>query len=220
MSETSEFDILGGLLPQLDAEGYEVYINPNKTLLPPFMQNYRPNAIAFRRDKNLAIEISRREPHRLERVKRAIELFKDQPNWSLRVVWVDPASSISPVPPQSNATLKIRLDELRSLTATGHTTPALLLGWATFEAVARVVVGEPFERPQTASRLIQLLTGDGYISQADAKWLNNLAVKRNKLAHGDFEVEVEASDLNDFAAKIEELLLLKNQTAEISMHPR
>jgi hypothetical protein len=179
MPETSEFEILQGMLPQLTAEGYEVYIRPGRALLPPFMHGYTPDAVAFRSDKNLAIEVSRRAPDRLERIQRADALFRNQPKWELRVVWLDPATSIASVP--------------------------VLLGWATFEATARAMLTERLERPQTAGRLLEILASDGYVTPSAADRLRVLAEKRNKLAHGEFQVGITQAELSSFCALIESL---------------
>ena len=39
--------ILELLTPQLEAEGYTIYLEPPRQLLPGFMQGYTPDAIAL-----------------------------------------------------------------------------------------------------------------------------------------------------------------------------
>jgi hypothetical protein len=48
--ETSEATLLESVLPDLEAEGFEVFANPSPPLLPPFMRDHSPDAIALRKD--------------------------------------------------------------------------------------------------------------------------------------------------------------------------
>jgi hypothetical protein len=47
----SEDVIFQMLLPRLEAEGFRVLVHPPYSVLPPFMQGYRPDAIAIKADK-------------------------------------------------------------------------------------------------------------------------------------------------------------------------
>ena len=58
--QVTEFDAIQQLVPELQAEGYEVFLQPSQAQLPPFLKNYSPDAIALSRDKNLAIEVIRK----------------------------------------------------------------------------------------------------------------------------------------------------------------
>jgi hypothetical protein len=137
MAATTEYDFLQRMLPQLEAEGYEVYLRPDSKFLPAFLQGYRPSAIALRHDKNLAIEVSRRSGPRTDRIDSVSKLFKDQPRWELRIVWLDPATHIGALPLQSASTVKAQVVEMRQLIDGGHLSASLLLGWATLEAGRR-----------------------------------------------------------------------------------
>jgi hypothetical protein len=54
---TRERDFLENLLPQYEAEGFSVFLHPSSTMLPTFMERYRPGAIAIKPDKKIAIEV-------------------------------------------------------------------------------------------------------------------------------------------------------------------
>ena len=60
MSATErEQRVLDLITPRLKAEGYAVFTHPSRDLLPAFMQDYQPDAIALGRPKNIAIQIAR-----------------------------------------------------------------------------------------------------------------------------------------------------------------
>ncbi len=96
--ETTERQILIGLLPGLQADGYEVYLHPNPQMLPEFFGSYMPDAIALRSDRNLAIEVVRQSKRSERTLKKIRNLFKDQSDWRLKVVLATPASAIAEKP--------------------------------------------------------------------------------------------------------------------------
>ncbi|HJQ59215.1 MAG TPA: hypothetical protein VJ890_20075, partial [Vineibacter sp.] len=51
-SIAQEAQVLESIVPKLEADGYSVYLHPSPDLLPPFMKNYVPDAIALGRPKN------------------------------------------------------------------------------------------------------------------------------------------------------------------------
>ena len=205
MTEATEFDILQGMLPQLEAEGYDVFVRPNKTVLPPFLKDQAPDAIALKPGKNVAIEISRRTPQANVKLQRTIALFNNHPEWELRIVWVEPTTLEVALPVQTAQAVQKRIAEIQDLGRSGHLETSLLLGWATFEAVARTVMSKQFERPQTSGRLVQLLASEGYLTPAEADQMRLLADKRNKLSHGELQVQVSADEMNAFVSIIEGL---------------
>ena len=73
--ETTERQILIGLLPGLQADGYEVYLHPNPQMLPEFFGSYMPDAIALRSDRNLAIEVVRQSKRSERTLKKIRNLF-------------------------------------------------------------------------------------------------------------------------------------------------
>jgi hypothetical protein len=205
MSVMTERDVLSKMLPELKAEGYEVYLHPNRTLLPPFFQDYTPDAIALRKDKNLAIQVSSRSSHPSQKISKAIQLFENQPKWELRLIWIESVADEEPLPVQTLPLMQDRIAEIQELVGKGHLTPSLLLGWATFEAVARAMLPKDFRRPQTPGRLVEILARDGYVTPTEAAKLRPLAAKRNMLIHGDLQVSVSPAEIADFVSIIEEL---------------
>src|SRR3984893_16318882 len=90
--EASEAALLDSVLPDLEAEGFEVFANPSPPILPPFMRGHSPDAIALRKDKKLAIEVLREGVLSNRRLDKLRELFSQHKDWELRVYWVSPSS--------------------------------------------------------------------------------------------------------------------------------
>lgn len=91
-SETSESTIVENLLPKYQADGFDVYVNPSPSILPPFMQDYRPDAIALKKDKKIAIEVVRSATGVDRKVRDITSLFADHPEWELQVFYAAPLS--------------------------------------------------------------------------------------------------------------------------------
>src|SRR5712664_2290338 len=152
----SEAELLQNITARLEAEGYTVYVNPDLHILPPFMRQYRPDAIALGKPKNLAIEIvgSSSEAKKVDSLRELLATNKD---WELRVHYVLRAEtgtySIRVPKPTTDAALQIT----EKLLNEGHFQPALLMAWACFEAIGRSLMPAQFARPQTPGRLIEVL---------------------------------------------------------------
>jgi hypothetical protein len=205
-THTTEREMLERVVQELTAEGYDVYLHPNRPLLPSFLAGYVPDAVALGREKSLAVEVLRKSRHATTRLKRIQALFEGQDKWELRVVWVAPASAKEFLQVQTSVTIKQRIGEVRTLAVEDHLGPSLLLAWATFEALARAVVSGEFERPQTPGRLVQVLAQDGYLTPTEADQLRRLAEKRNKLIHGDLQVRVSKAEVERFARVLDTML--------------
>jgi uncharacterized protein YutE (UPF0331/DUF86 family) len=195
MSRVTEREVLAQMVPELEADGYEVYLEPSKGLSPAFLGNFRPDAIALRGDKNFVIEVlSTKNPSAAEKIAKLQGLLLGQDGWELKLVWIEEATKYTQLYVQTNEKIKARIAETKILAERGNLEPALLLGWGTFEAIARATFPQQFERPQTPRRIIEILANQGNLTPTEADALRILAEKRNKLIHGD---------LNQIASKIE-----------------
>jgi hypothetical protein len=203
--EASEAEALRGVIPELEAEGYDVFVRPNPPLVPAFLGGFQPDAIAIRSDKNLLVEIISKPgtDHKLERLR---GLLRDQPNWELRVVLVSPTTVPDPLEVQTPDAIKRRVAEMQKLITEGHAGPALLLGWALFEAASRKLLVEQFRRPQTPARLVNVLAGDGYLTPLEADRLRLLAKKRNAFVHGELQADIGADDVQQLIEVLQTML--------------
>ena len=215
MSEFNEIDMLQGLVPELEAEGYEVFPRPKKLLLPAFLREFRPHVVAFRKDKNLVVEVIGKSIQSAGRIEQLTALMKERSGWDFRVILVSSAGDQEPLTVQGPKSMQSRIDEVRRLAEAGHSEPAILLAFATFEALGRVALSKQFERPQTPGRLIEGLAHEGYLMPEEADQLRLLAKKHNRFAHGDLDVRVTKAELKQLSAILDEMLKL---TAEEPVH--
>jgi uncharacterized protein YutE (UPF0331/DUF86 family) len=195
IERTSEMEILRAVVPELEAQGYEVFLQPSGTFLPKFLQGFTPDAIALSEKKNLAIEIARETAEAREHVQRLSSLIKGQPNWELRVFWVTPTTSRAALSVQPPAKLKERIEEANKLLTEGHYGSALLIGWATFEAICRALLPESFARPQTPGRLLEVISSEGYVSPDESDRLRILARLRNDFIHGNLDIPMDRQEI-------------------------
>ena len=206
MSQSAEYQVLERLAQDLRADGYEVYLRPNKLLIPTFLGDFSPDAIALRQDKNLVVQVTGGSSQASKKLQQIVALMQGQPGWDLRVVAVGPADEQERMQVQDNDAMRARIMEVRQIAGAGHREPALLVAWATFEALARAMREKQFERPQTPGRIVQMLASDGVLTPTEADLLRALAQKRNSFIHGELQVRVSAAELERFAAVLEAML--------------
>ncbi len=206
MSTQTEAEVLQRLLPELEAQGYEVYLHPNRRFLPSFLGDHTPDAVALRTDKNIAIEVTRQSADTAKKLEQITALFEGQPKWELRIVWLEPANSQRDLEVQPSAAIAKRIAEVQELLDKGSSEGSLLLAWATFEALARAILPDRFQRPQTPGRLVEILATEGYITPSEADFLRVLAEKRNKLIHGELQTHASKAELGNFTKTLGSLL--------------
>jgi uncharacterized protein YutE (UPF0331/DUF86 family) len=192
--------VLEQLVPQLQAEGYTVYLEPSRHLLPPFMEGYTPDAIALRQDKNLAIEVIVEGPSSKANEDRLKHRFERRKDWELRLYYVRPAGRREGLPAMAEKTIDSSIESLEGLISSGQISAAILIAWATFEALGRSLSPEKFAQPQTPARLIEVLAADGTVTPSEADLLRKLANSRNRLIHGTLNEKIDPADLTKFVA--------------------
>jgi uncharacterized protein YutE (UPF0331/DUF86 family) len=207
-AEQTESEVLQRLLPELEAEGYEVYIQPARPLLPEFLRAFSPDAIALRSDRNIAIEVMRRTAESEKRAEKITDLFKGRTDWDLRLVWITPVTATKGVQRQTVSTIRKRLKEVRELADGKHYGAALLLAWAALEATGRLLLSKHFERAQTPGRLVQFLASEGALTPTEADYLRTLAEKRNKLIHGELQTPITKAEIDRIAHILDTMIEL------------
>ncbi|MGR8953464.1 MAG: hypothetical protein ACU83V_13785, partial [Gammaproteobacteria bacterium] len=192
----TEFDMLQQLIPELEAEGYDIYVHPNRQLLPDFFEDFMPDAIAVRSDKSIAIEVIRRSHDGERKMGKVANLFEGHDEWEFRVVWITPAGAVMALESQTVSLIRKRIEEIKELAKGRHFSSAFLLSWATLEAIGRILLPKQFERAQTPGRLVQVLASEGYITPSEADNLRQLVGKRNKFVHGELKTRINKSDVD------------------------
>jgi hypothetical protein len=210
----SDAAILEMLLPNLKAEGFQVFLHPSRSILPPFMQGYQPDAIAMKADKKLAIEgksrFSQAEPH----IQRLQELFSSHPDWELRIIYASTQNAERTIAVPPRKLVLENLDRLLKIFDEAGPVPALLTGWSVFEAAARGLIPGNLGRPQTPERLLEKLASEGYITPGEAAALRTLGQLRNDAAHGRLDAAVTRDQLADLVSVTHTLLELSEGDAE------
>jgi uncharacterized protein YutE (UPF0331/DUF86 family) len=205
--EGGEAAVIESLLPRYEAEGFDVYVNPSPSILPPFMRSYRPDAIALKKDKKIAIEVIVRARSD-QKLKDVQSLFAGHDDWELRVFYASPIGlgrlpEIASVPE-----IKESIQRVIDLKTAGHLLPALVMASATLEAAGRALLPDEFQRPQTPSRLLEVLGSKGYITPQEADTLRAASSIRNAFVHGELNSTVDQKILDDFVAILKTLATL------------
>lgn len=208
--QAAEAAVLDQLIPSLQAEGYQVFVHPRRELLPAFLEGFQPDAIALGDKKNLAIEITSSSRNSDDKLRRIEDRFKGQSDWELRLIWVSPASVLSEVTSQSPASIVDSIAQVKELVDRGYPGPALLIAWATFEALARAMRPKSFIQPQTPGRLVQELAQEGTLTPTEADFLRFLAKQRNALIHGEITTKISGNQVVRFAEILESLIADKD----------
>ena len=203
---STEATVIEGMLPDLEAQGFETFLHPTPPLVPAFLGSYRPDLIALRDDKKVVFEVKHSSQAKSGKLQEISKLFEGHPDWEFRIVWISPSTTAQDVAEPDLASVRSRIAELRDLIAKGFEGPAMLLAWATLEAVGRRVLPEQLKRPQTPGRLVEVMASEGLVTPDEADLLRRLAEKRNRLIHGDLGTDIEAPDVIEFADMLESLL--------------
>lgn len=198
MADVREASLFDTLVPQYQAEGFDVFVNPSPSILPTFMRPYRPDAIALRSDRKIAIEVvhSKQEPSK--KIDDLEALFKSHSDWEFRVFYIAPFASDGSPPAADAIAIASSIQRVRELKQAGHKLPALVMAWATLEAVGRALLPYRLERPQTPARLIEVLASDGILTPTEADVLRATIPLRNRIVHGAVGSDVDDKLLEKF----------------------
>ncbi|QLH73441.1 hypothetical protein [Rhodopseudomonas palustris] len=185
-ADVGEREVIDLVLPRLQAEGYEVYMHPSPSVLPSFMRSYRPDAIALKSGKKVAVEVVRPSDEDRRRIQDLRSLFVGQSDWELMVIYASPSNSTEQLDVASREQIEASIREVESLRAAGQPRPAILLAYATLEAIGRALLPDEFRYPQSSVRLIEVLASQGLITPHEAKIVREASRVRNAVAHGEF----------------------------------
>jgi uncharacterized protein YutE (UPF0331/DUF86 family) len=197
-AETIENVVLERLVPDLESQGYDVFVHPNKQIVPPFLGAYVPDLIALRDDKNLVIEIKHRSGRAEDVLNDLAKRFEGQNRWEFRIVWISPSESQDGLTLQSREAISTRLKEVSQLLGAGFVDSAMLMAWATFEAIGRKLMPKEFARPQSPGRLIQILAKEGHITPDEGDVLRQLVDMRNRFIHGELTIAISQIQVESF----------------------
>ena len=83
-SATREDRVLDVLQQRYEERGFTFFKYPPRDLLPTFLGNYLPDAIALGKDENIAIEVKSRADRDALIAGRIADLFRGQKKWRFR----------------------------------------------------------------------------------------------------------------------------------------
>lgn len=207
MSSLAEHQIAKSVADELKAEGYDVVLQPSPEMLPRFLKGkYTPDLVAFGDKGNVAIEIARRSSFKNEKLEGVAQFFREDPNWTFRVHWLDDEPEEKPIPQSTHKAIEEQLQEVRRLIESRYTGAAFLLLWASLEAIARLEMPKLFPKPQSPGRVVRILTSKGYLTPSEADRLDHYIQKRNALIHGNLGTEIDRKDAIDLLTIAEAML--------------
>jgi hypothetical protein len=209
--QDSEKQFLEGLRARYEDEGFTFSAHPGSAQLPEFLGSYRPDALAQRPGRNIAIEVKRRQSASEARALRDIRrLFEGRADWQFHVVFMgaDPLESLT-IPAYGAATVLNDLGKIRSLIGQGHHRAAYILAWSLLEATARTLNDEPSGHSSTPDAVVQTLATNGYIEPEMERQMRSLIDLRNRIVHGDLGAEPTAAEVELVLSAIEETLNAK-----------
>lgn len=204
-TQTPGVDLLEAVLADYRAKGFTIYLHPSPSILPSFLKRYRPDAIATKENKNVAIEVTRSQRSE-DKIQRLQELFDKQPDWEFVVVYSTPPPTESEIVVVAAPAIERAIQEVHELRSDGRTHAALIIGWAALEAVARALLPVRLSRAQTPRTLIEALASEGLLRPREGDSLREVVPMQNAAAHGQLNVPVEAKHLDALEAALRTLL--------------
>jgi len=212
LTEKSEADILRVLRSRYEKEGYTFLPHPSGSLVPPFLGNYRPDALAISDTGSVVIEIRSRGPSMDRRLSEIAEIVERQPNWKFQVFYTSSFKGDTFHTPSSIAIIEA-VREVLALKEGGHYRAAFLMAWSALEALARRLHADvgTSRKAMIPSEIIEWLSQSGDLGPDSAKILRKLVRVRNAVVHGDLNVEVSPKDAD---VMIEVLISLLPQVDE------
>lgn len=192
-----EAEFMESLRQRYLEQGYEFIEDPHGDDLPPLGTGYIPDAVAKKAGQRIAIEVKRRQPSSgLTGLQELRQRFAAIPGWQLSVFFTNSGSPEIELPPASAEALNARVAEVRALKSAGFIGPAFVMAWALLEAVLRKAETDSHRKPQKPGTVIQALEMDGYIDSDLGEEIRSLVALRNRMVHGDVNVEPQPEQVD------------------------
>jgi uncharacterized protein YutE (UPF0331/DUF86 family) len=192
-SEARERVVLERLRDRYEHQGYSFYTYPPRELLPTFLGQYRPDAVAMKDDGGVVIEIKDHMANKT-RLSELARLFAGQSGWHLSIVTLDDSPGEELIRPYSEDRIEKALKEIEQLSRSGETRAAFILAWAAWEAAGRNLLGRKASEsigPIAPAQMAETLTQEGWLDEGSARRLWDLARIRNAIIHGDLDKDVD-----------------------------
>lgn len=202
--QLSEQEALDRHEPTWIAQGYKLIREPRPSDLPSFLGRYVPDALLIGANHKVIVEVIHKgSPHAERKVKDLKSLLAGHQDWKLEVVFTGTESA--PLPTVGAEALRASLLRVRGLSVS-EPEAALLLLWATIEAMARYLEPSRTAKPQSPGRVVELMAAAGHVTPTEASVLRESVQWRNRLIHGDLTVSVTVEQINQVISVVESLL--------------
>jgi len=194
-AQLGESDVLRNLRKVSEARGLKFYINPPREIVPDFLGDYQPDAMALGPDGGIVIGMLRRGgPESEQQLATVARKVSGQKGWEFQAIYLNsPMDETPPIATPSSEQLQATFREIEALTEAGHPAAGLVAAWAALESLARLAsTNSEVRRPEGFSpiRAVQTLAEEGYIENEAADRLREMAKLRNAVVHGDLSVQV------------------------------
>jgi uncharacterized protein YutE (UPF0331/DUF86 family) len=203
-----ESNALRNLQKLSEARGLKFYINPPREIVPDFLGDYRPDAIALGPEGGMIIEMKAgRSPASEKRLAEVASRVSAQKGWEFRAIYLNPPlDEMPPIEIPTPDQLRATFREIEELTKTGHHAAAFARAWSALEALARLASANGESRSARGLppiQVVQTLAEEGYVENEVADRLRQMVKLRNAVVHGDFTVDVPAEQIEDLLKQLQ-----------------
>jgi uncharacterized protein YutE (UPF0331/DUF86 family) len=190
-----------------EARGLKFYVNPPREIIPDFLGDFQPDAIALGPEGGIIIEVKlRRIPASEKQLAAIARRVSDQKGWEFRAIYLNPLDELPPIEKPTPEQLQATFKEIETLTKGGHRAAAFVRAWAAIESLARLASAESEARSAKGLppiQAIQTLAEEGYIENEAADRLRELIKLRHAVVHGDLSVDVSAEQIEDLLKQLQ-----------------
>jgi uncharacterized protein YutE (UPF0331/DUF86 family) len=211
---SQESEILRLLQSNYESEGYTFIPHPMTDLVPQFLKNYRPDALALSEKDSIVIEVRARHSAQGDKqLSQIAEIVEKQPGWKFRVVYAGSIISDDAFGKPSKESLQNEFAEIDQLIEKDYLRAAMVLAWAGLEAATRTLpLPEPSAtRVVSPRQLVDWLTFAGFIDQENSRRLRQLVNVRNAVVHGQLDTKVNREDVLFVRKLLDDLTARQNQ---------
>ncbi|MGD9885271.1 MAG: HepT-like ribonuclease domain-containing protein [Reyranella sp.] len=110
------------------------------------------------------------------------------------------------IPASSIPDIRRRVEETRALMIQGQPRAAFVMAWSLLEAALHRIDSEKGARPRTPGTVVETLAMLGRIDPTLERRVRPLIELRNRVVHGDLQVEPSADDVRSVLSAVEQSL--------------
>ena len=208
-TKQSENNKIRQVAKDYEKNGYKVIIDPNRSDIPSFINDYQPDIIATSENDNVIIEVkSRTDFSTIEKLADIADIINKREKWRFELIVTTTKQETQSE--TEKITLELERNEIeqnlkavKSILKQDLLASAFVLLWATLESISRqlLLVDKKNLTNKAPLVLIKTLFSFGYLTRTDLDALEKLFIVRNQIVHG---YKVKGLDKNS----IERLLVI------------